>query len=73
MSNSKNELIGQWQTVVSTLDQDADLTRHQKSFLSLALPKALVDNPLVLLAVRDEHSRRTIETRLLEPLTREFS
>ena len=28
---------------------------------------------LVLLAVRDEHSRRTIETRLLEPLTREFS
>lgn len=73
MSNSKNELIGQWQTVVSTLDQDADLTRHQKSFLYLALPKALVDNALVLLAVRDEHSRRTIETRLLEPLTREFS
>ncbi|MBR7539520.1 hypothetical protein KC221_25385, partial [Mycobacterium tuberculosis] len=60
-------------TVVSTLDQDADLTRHQKSFLYLALPKALVDNALVLLAVRDEHSRRTIETRLLEPLTREFS
>ncbi|PAK94801.1 chromosomal replication initiator protein DnaA [Brevibacterium casei] len=73
VSNSKNELIGQWQTVVSTLDQDADLTRHQKSFLYLALPKALVDNALVLLAVRDEHSRRTIETRLLEPLTREFS
>lgn len=73
MSNSKNELIGRWQTVVSTLDQDADLTRHQKSFLYLALPKALVDNALVLLAVRDEHSRRTIETRLLEPLTREFS
>ena len=73
MSNSKNELIGQWRTVVSTLDQDADLSRHQKSFLYLAVPKALVDNALVLLAVRDEHSRRTIETRLLESLTREFS
>ncbi|GAA1620442.1 MULTISPECIES: chromosomal replication initiator protein DnaA [Brevibacterium] len=73
MSNSKNELISQWRTVVSNLDQDADLTKHQKSFLYLALPKAIVDNALVLLAVRDEHSRRTIETRLREPLTREFS
>ncbi|MGO2862546.1 MAG: chromosomal replication initiator protein DnaA [Brevibacterium sp.] len=73
MSNSKNELISQWRTVVSTLDQDADLSAHQKGFLSLAVPKALVDNALVLLAVRDEHTRRTIETRLLGPLTREFS
>ncbi len=73
MSNSKNELISRWRTVVSTLDQDPELTAHQKGFLSLAVPKALVDNALVLLAVRDEHTRRTIETRLLGPLTREFS
>ena len=73
MSNSKNELISRWRTVVSTLDQDPELTAHQKGFLSLAVPKALVDNALVLLAVRDEHTRRTIETRLLDPLTREFS
>lgn len=73
MSNSKNELISHWRTVVSTLDQDPELTAHQKGFLSLAVPKALVDNALVLLAVRDEHTRRTIETRLLGPLTREFS
>lgn len=73
MSNSKNELIGRWHTVVSNLEQDPDLTSHQKGFLSLALPKALVDNALILLAVRDEHTRRTIETRLLGPLTREFS
>ena len=73
MSNSKNELISRWRTVVSTLEEDPDLTSHQKGFLSLALPKALVDNALVLLAVRDEHTRRTIETRLLGPLTREFS
>nr|WP_246475803.1 chromosomal replication initiator protein DnaA [Brevibacterium renqingii] len=55
------------------MDQDPELTAHQKGFLSLAVPKALVDNALVLLAVRDEHTRRTIETRLLGPLTREFS
>lgn len=73
VSNSKNELISRWRTVVSTLDQDPELTAHQKGFLYLAIPKALVDNALVLLAVRDEHSRRTIETRLLSPLTREFS
>ena len=73
MSNSKNELISRWRTVVSNLEEDPDLTSHQKGFLSLALPKALVDNALVLLAVRDEHTRRTIETRLLGPLTREFS
>lgn len=73
MSLSKNELISQWRTVVSTLDIDDSLTAHQRGFLSLALPKALVDNALVLLAVRDEHTRRTIETRLLAPLTREFS
>jgi chromosomal replication initiator protein len=73
VSNSKNELISRWRTVVSTLDQDPELTAHQKGFLSLAVPKALVDNALVLLAVRDEHTRRTIETRLLGPLTREFS
>ncbi|WP_309130737.1 chromosomal replication initiator protein DnaA [Brevibacterium sp.] len=73
MPNSKNELISQWRTVVSTLEQDAGLTAHQKGFLFLALPKALIDNALVLLAVRDEHTRRTIETRLREPLTREFS
>ncbi|UVI36091.1 chromosomal replication initiator protein DnaA [Brevibacterium spongiae] len=73
MSNSKNELISRWRTVVSTLDQDPELTAHQRGFLSLAVPKALVDNALVLLAVRDEHTRRTIETRLLGPLTREFS
>ncbi|WP_210603827.1 chromosomal replication initiator protein DnaA [Brevibacterium oceani] len=73
MSNSKNELISRWRTVVSTLDRDPELTAHQKGFLSLAVPKALVDNALVLLAVRDEHTRRTIETRLLGPLTREFS
>ncbi|GAA1527873.1 chromosomal replication initiator protein DnaA [Brevibacterium permense] len=73
MSNSKNELISRWHTVVSNLEQDPDLTSHQKGFLSLALPKALVDNALILLAVRDEHTRRTIETRLLGPLTREFS
>ncbi len=73
MPNSKNELISQWRTVVSTLEQDAGLSAHQKGFLFLALPKALVDNALVLLAVRDEHTRRTIETRLREPLTREFS
>lgn len=73
MSLSKNELISQWRTVVSTLDKDDSLTAHQRGFLSLALPKALVDNALVLLAVRDEHTRRTIETRLLAPLTREFS
>ena len=73
VSNSKNELISRWRTVVSTLDQDPELTAHQKGFLSLAVPKALVDNALVLLAVRDEHTRRTIETRLLDPLTREFS
>nr|WP_252199885.1 chromosomal replication initiator protein DnaA [Brevibacterium sp. RIT 803] len=73
VSNSKNELISQWRTVVSTLDQDPSLTAHQRGFLSLAVPKALVDNALVLLAVRDEHTRRTIETRLLGPLTREFS
>ena len=73
MSNSKNELISRWRTVVSNLEKDPDLTSHQKGFLSLAVPKALVDNALVLLAVRDEHTRRTIETRLLGPLTREFS
>jgi chromosomal replication initiator protein len=73
VSNSKNELISRWRTVVSNLEEDPDLTSHQKGFLSLALPKALVDNALVLLAVRDEHTRRTIETRLLGPLTREFS
>ena len=73
MSNSKNELISRWRTVVSNLEQDPNLTSHQKGFLSLAVPKALVDNALVLLAVRDEHTRRTIETRLLGPLTREFS
>jgi chromosomal replication initiator protein len=73
VSNSKNELISRWRTVVSTLDRDPELTAHQKGFLSLAVPKALVDNALVLLAVRDEHTRRTIETRLLGPLTREFS
>ena len=73
MSNSKNELISRWRTVVSNLEEDPDLTSHQKGFLSLALPKALVDNALILLAVRDEHTRRTIETRLLGPLTREFS
>lgn len=73
MSLSKNELISQWRTVVSTLDKDDSLTAHQRGFLSLALPKALVDNALVLLAVRDEHTRRTIETRLLAPLNREFS
>nr|WP_278189811.1 chromosomal replication initiator protein DnaA [Brevibacterium sp. ZH18] len=55
------------------MDKDDSLTAHQRGFLSLALPKALVDNALVLLAVRDEHTRRTIETRLLAPLTREFS
>ncbi|SDR89707.1 chromosomal replication initiator protein DnaA [Brevibacterium siliguriense] len=73
MSNSKNELISRWYTVVSNLEKDPDLTAHQKGFLSLAVPKALVDNALVLLAVRDEHTRRTIETRLLVPLTSEFS
>lgn len=73
MSNSKNELISRWHTVVSNLEQDPGLSSHQKGFLSLAVPKALVDNALVLLAVRDEHTRRTIETRLLGPLTREFS
>ncbi|WP_025779565.1 chromosomal replication initiator protein DnaA [Brevibacterium sp. VCM10] len=73
MSNSKNELISRWRTVVSNLEQDPDLSSHQKGFLSLAVPKALVDNALILLAVREEHTRRTIETRLLGPLTREFS
>ncbi|MCU4297248.1 chromosomal replication initiator protein DnaA [Brevibacterium permense] len=73
MSNSKNELISRWHTVVSNLERDPDLTSHQKGFLSLAVPKALVDNALILLAVREEHTRRTIETRLLGPLTREFS
>jgi chromosomal replication initiator protein len=73
VSNSKNELISRWHTVVSTLEKDPELTAHQKGFLSLAMPKAVVDNALVLLAVRDEHTRRTIETRLLSPLTREFS
>nr|WP_276584514.1 chromosomal replication initiator protein DnaA [Brevibacterium permense] len=55
------------------MERDPDLTSHQKGFLSLAVPKALVDNALILLAVREEHTRRTIETRLLGPLTREFS
>ncbi|GGC47142.1 chromosomal replication initiator protein DnaA [Brevibacterium sediminis] len=73
MSNSKNELISRWHTVVSNLEKDPDLSSHQKGFLSLAVPKALVDNALILLAVREEHTRRTIETRLLGPLTREFS
>ncbi|RBP67249.1 chromosomal replication initiator protein DnaA [Brevibacterium sanguinis] len=73
MPNSKNELISRWRTVVSTLEQDENLSAHQRGFLLLALPKALVDNSLVVLAVRDEHTRRTIETRLREPLTREFS
>lgn len=73
MSNSKNELISRWHTVVSNLEKDPGLSSHQKGFLSLAVPKALVDNALILLAVREEHTRRTIETRLLGPLTREFS
>lgn len=73
MSNSKSELISRWHTVVSNLEKDPGLSSHQKGFLSLAVPKALVDNALILLAVREEHTRRTIETRLLGPLTREFS
>ena len=62
-----------WQVVLSNLLNDASITAHQKGFLTLAVPKALVEGQLVVLSVRNELTRTTLETHLREPLAREFS
>ena len=69
-----NEQLGDiWEDVRANLLQDDSITRGQKGFLSLAEPKALVNDQLVVLSVPNELTRTTIETHLREPLAREFS
>ncbi|WP_344306168.1 chromosomal replication initiator protein DnaA [Brevibacterium samyangense] len=62
-----------WRTVLAQLQNDPGINAHQKGFLSLAVPKALVGGNLVVLSVRDELTRSTFEKNLRGPLSREFS
>ncbi|MGW9825854.1 chromosomal replication initiator protein [Brevibacterium pityocampae] len=75
MSNpsTSDDLHEIWQVVLSNLLNDPTITAHQKGFLSLAVPKALVEGQLVVLSVRNDLTRTTLETHLREPLAREFS
>ncbi|MCQ9389512.1 chromosomal replication initiator protein DnaA [Brevibacterium sp. 50QC2O2] len=69
---SEPDLAAVWQEVRSNLFKDESITAHQKGFLSLAQPKAFAGDQLVVLAVRNDLTRTTLETSLREPLAREF-
>ncbi|WP_349826654.1 chromosomal replication initiator protein DnaA [Brevibacterium litoralis] len=72
-SGEQEQLLQIWRTVLTNLQNDPGINAHQKGFLSLAVPKALVGGNLVVISVRDELTRNTFEKNLRGPLSREFS
>lgn len=66
-------LLSTWHTVLANLLNNPAITAQQKGFLQLAVPKGMVGDSLVVLSVRDDHTRATLERNLREPLAHEFS
>ena len=66
-------LLTTWHTVLANLLNNPTITAQQKGFLQLAVPKAMVGDNLVVLSVRDDLTRSTLERNLREPLAAEFS
>ncbi|NUL59670.1 chromosomal replication initiator protein DnaA [Brevibacterium luteolum] len=66
-------LLTTWHTVLANLLNNPTITAQQKGFLQLAVPKAMVGDNLVVLSVRDDLTRSTLERNLREPLASEFS
>jgi chromosomal replication initiator protein len=66
--------LGQiWTTVLTNLLNDPDISAHHKGFLAGAVPKGMIGDSIVVLAVPSELHRRNLENNLREPLTREIT
>ena len=73
MQDDSDNLTAIWSTVKERLEADPALSAHQKGFLPLAVPKALVGEDMVVLSVQNKLTRSTLETYLRKPLAEAFS
>ncbi|WP_051297969.1 chromosomal replication initiator protein DnaA [Brevibacterium album] len=73
MDTAHDDLGQIWTTVLTNLLNDPDISAHHKGFLAGAVPKGMIGDSIVVLAVPSELHRRNLENNLREPLTREIT
>ena len=69
MGETNNDMVQRWAHVVSLLQSDHQVGNRLRGFVHLAHPQALVGNVL-LIAVPNEYTRDTFQSKLKEPLKR---
>ncbi|OFT91015.1 chromosomal replication initiator protein DnaA [Brevibacterium sp. HMSC24B04] len=71
--SDKTRLQEIWQAVLNALMADPAIQARHKGFLALAVPTALVGDELIVLSVRNDLTRKTLEVDLRDRLQEEFS
>ena len=71
--SDKTRLQEIWQEVLNALMADPAIQARHKGFLALAVPTALVGDELIVLSVRNDLTRKTLEVDLRGRLQEEFS
>ena len=71
--SDKTRLQTIWQEVLTALMADPAIHARHKGFLALAVPTALVGDELIVLSVRNDLTRKTLEVDLRDRLQEEFS